>query len=70
MLKRVSVERTPRASRWADRVACSGVMKVLRLRAEGMSWRKITEMLDVPMSTAIDSFRQSTDSCNGVESCK
>ena len=35
--------------------------EVLRLRAEDMSWRKIAEVLDVPMSTVIDSFRQSTD---------
>ena len=36
--------------------------EVLRLRAEDMSWRKIAEVLDVPMSTVIDSFRQSADS--------
>ncbi len=44
--------------------------EVLRLRAEGMSWRKIAQMLDVPMSTVIDSFRQSADSCNSLEPCK
>ena len=41
--------------------------EVLRLRVEGVSWRKIAQMLDIPMSTVIDSFRQSADSCDTVE---
>lgn len=44
--------------------------EVLRLRVEGMSWRKISEMLDVPMSTVIDSFRETSDSCDSPAPCK
>ena len=35
-----------------------------------MSWRKVAHLLDVPMSTAIDSFRQSADSCHNPDPCK
>src|SRR5271170_5868434 len=31
--------------------------EVLRLRAEGMSWRKLAQTLDLPMSTVIDACR-------------
>jgi len=44
--------------------------EAVRLRAEGMSWRKIAEMPEVPMSTVIDSFRQSAHSCDSAERCK
>ena len=44
--------------------------EVLRLRAEGISRRKIAQMLDVPMSTVIDSFQQSADSCDALDRCK
>ena len=31
--------------------------EVLRLRSEGMSWRKLAQTLDLPMSTVIDACR-------------
>src|SRR5450756_2562639 len=36
--------------------------EALRLRTAGMSWRKIAQLLDVPMSTVIDSCRKGVDS--------
>src|SRR4051794_3392252 len=44
--------------------------EVMRLRAEEISWRKIAHVLDVPLSTEIDSFRHSASSCDSIERCK
>ena len=35
--------------------------EVLRLRGEGMSWRKLAETLNLPMSTVIDACRPSSE---------
>jgi DNA invertase Pin-like site-specific DNA recombinase len=44
--------------------------EALRLRAAGMSWRKIAQLLDVPMSTVIDSCRKGVDSCGAASATK
>ena len=37
--------------------------EALRLRTAGVSWRQIAQLLNVPMSTVIDSCREGADSC-------
>ena len=44
--------------------------EALRLRTAGMSWRKIAQLLDVPMSTVIDSCRKGVDSCGAASATK
>ena len=44
--------------------------EALRLRTAGMSWRKIARLLDVPMSTVIDSCRKGVDSCGTASATK
>jgi putative DNA-invertase from lambdoid prophage Rac len=38
--------------------------EVVRLRAEGMSWRKLAQTLNVPMSTVIDASRACSENPN------
>jgi putative DNA-invertase from lambdoid prophage Rac len=35
--------------------------RVFRLRAEGMSWRKVAQTLKLPMSTVIDACRRCSE---------
>jgi hypothetical protein len=44
--------------------------EAVRLRTTGVSWWKIAQLLDVPMSTVIDSCRKGVDSCGAASATK